>query len=220
MLKFELILFTNETKSLFKTTKLLDILKHFKSLTECKIKSLNLNDLKLPDNSSAMDETIGSFDDKPIDNKNLTKLELQISNFDSRHLTSIHLCLPHLKSVVLSSDQILSDKCLKNLSKLQQMRHLEIKGFNCVLNPITNSGIQRIIKKCPKIETIFLKINTKITEKSIKNFIELANKRPKTLFKLIFVSKTNLSIDYSFYKYKNIFIKDFTKEFYDKYNYY
>ena len=168
-----------------------------------------------------MDQTIGSFGESPVLNQKLVRLELQISSLEDIHFSSIELCLPKLKTIILSSDRVLSDKCLKYLSKLSELRHLEINSFNCVLNPISNSGIHRVLKSCPKIETIILKLNTNITEKCFKKCIEFSEKRKKVLLKLIFVTKNHLTIDSKvFRKTKNLLIKDFTKEFYDKYNYF
>ena len=237
LISFELNLFTKNINNLFTNYKLFNVLLHFRSLTVCKLKNIELNALQVPNIEPNFDpnpvdpsiesndryKSVGSFNGLLI-NTNLNKLELQISSLKDIHFMDIDLSLPNLKSITVSTDMTLTNNCLIFLSKLSHLIELEVQSFSCQLFDITDIGVKTIIERCPQIRSICLKCNTDITDKSLNYFIQLANKRPKISFELNFVTKNKLKpkqlLESKSCQNRNLIINDISQQFFSKYNYF
>jgi len=193
---------------------LFQIFGHFRELRVCRIKNLELNE-KVHESHHESLECFKSI-------KNLSKLDLMLSYLSDHHFKDIHLYLPGLTSIKISSDNAFTDQSLYYLSEMPKLSHIQINAFNCVLSQITDSGVCHLIKNCSNITTLLLKCNSNITEKSIDSFIEIAKSRPKIQYQFSYVCansglKQRLTSDSNLLP-NNLFIEDITLEFHSKYN--
>ncbi|CAG2177773.1 unnamed protein product [Oppiella nova] len=119
--------------------------------------------------------------------KHLKHITLYLKYLSDKHLSHIHLSLPHLQTFkVNTSNGFIGDKTLESLAQLPRLTTVEISGTSPALINITDEGVCPLVIKCPLLRQLCLFCKTSVGKQSVDQFISIARKYPKNIYKYFY----------------------------------
>ncbi len=129
------------------------------------------------------------------DCKQLIRLYLRFTKVDDNFFKDIHLYLPQLKCLYLSTSQV-KNIAFSSITKLKKLNTIIIEKsessrerikYAINFSRITDKPFRYLINNCPQIRLTLFSNITNITNKTIKELIALAERNPRIQYKYFFV---------------------------------